>query len=157
MASITATKKPFAITPGFLAWIGFVGLLLTIGIVAALDVFINGLEVVLPTGEVVQVGNHAVNGGKYWYGRAPLPDLCGLFIGWQGTSGIVTKIALQLTDRPPFLAHFALLPKDTNAFFARWVHELDKWHLCDEIGCGYFPPIRTYASRATRVMCSASA
>ncbi len=104
------------------------------------DNFINGLEVVLPTGEVVQVGNHAVNGGKYWYGRAPLPDLCGLFIGWQGTSGIVTKIALQLTDRPPYLAHFALLPKDTNAFFAKWVHELDKWHLCDEIGCGYFPP-----------------
>ncbi len=104
------------------------------------DNFINGLEVVLPTGEVVQVGNHAVNGGKYWYGRSPLPDLAGLFIGWQGTSGIVTKIALQLTDRPQYLAHFALLPKDTNEFFAKWVHELDKMHLCDEIGCGYFPP-----------------
>ena len=104
------------------------------------DNFINGLEVVLPSGEVVQVGNHAVNRGKYWFGRAPLPDLCGLFIGWQGTSGIVTKISLQLIDKPPFMAHFALLPKDTNAFFSKWVHELDKWHLCDEIGCGYFPP-----------------
>jgi hypothetical protein len=104
------------------------------------DNFINGLEVVLPTGEVVQIGNQAVNGGRYWYGRAPLPDLAGLFIGMQGTTGIVTKISLQLTDRQPYMAHFALLPKDTYEFFDKWVGELDKMHICDEIGCGYFPP-----------------
>ncbi len=104
------------------------------------DNFINGLEVVLPTGEIVQVGDHAINRGQYWYGRAPLPDLCGLFIGMQGTTGIVTKISLQLIDRPKFLTHFAVIPKDSNDFFVNWVHELDKLHICDEIGCGLFPP-----------------
>ncbi|MHA1343471.1 MAG: FAD-binding oxidoreductase [Promethearchaeota archaeon] len=104
------------------------------------DNFINGLEVVLPTGEIVQIGNHAINRGEYWYGRAPLPDLCGLFIGMQGTTGIVTKISLQLIDRPKILTHFAILPRDPIDFFENWVHDLDKLHICDEIGCGYFPP-----------------
>ncbi|MHA1274450.1 MAG: FAD-binding oxidoreductase [Promethearchaeota archaeon] len=104
------------------------------------DNFINGLEVVLPTGEIVQIGNHAINRGQYWYGRAPLPDLAGLFIGMQGTTGIATKISLQLIDRPKILTHFAILPKDPIDFFNNWVHELDRLHVCDEIGCGYFPP-----------------
>jgi len=102
--------------------------------------FINGLEVVLPTGEIVQVGNHAINRGEYWYGREPLPDLCGLFIGMQGTTGIVTKISLQLIDQPKILTHFAILPKDPIDFLENWVHDLDKLHVCDEIGCGFFPP-----------------
>ena len=89
------------------------------------DNFINGLEVVLPTGEIVQVGNHAINRGKYWYGRAPLPDLSGLFIGMQGTTGIATKISLQLIDTPKILSHFAIIPKDPIDFFENWVHELD--------------------------------
>ncbi|TFF99976.1 MAG: FAD-binding oxidoreductase [Promethearchaeota archaeon] len=104
------------------------------------DNFINGLEVVLPTGEIAQVGNHAINRGEYWYGRSPLPDLCGLFIGMQGTTGIATKISLQLMDNPEILTHFAILPKDPLDFFGNWVHDLDKLHICDEIGCGYFPP-----------------
>jgi len=104
------------------------------------DNFINGLEVVLPTGEITQVGNHAINRGRFWYGRAPLPDLAGLFIGMQGTTGIVTKMSLQLIDRPKILTHFAILPKDINDFFKNWVHELDRLHVCDEIGIGFFPP-----------------
>ncbi|MHA1732934.1 MAG: FAD-binding oxidoreductase [Promethearchaeota archaeon] len=102
--------------------------------------FINGLEVVLPTGELVQVGNHAVNNGRYWYGRAPLPDLAGLFIGMQGTTGVATKISIQLMDRPPIQEHFALIPGDAFGFFRDWVSELVNLHVCDEIGCGYFPP-----------------
>lgn len=102
--------------------------------------FINGLEVVLPTGEIVQIGNHAVNRGRYWYGREPLPDLCGLFIGMQGITGIATKISLQLMDRPKILTHYAILPKDPIDFFTNWVHDLTKLHVCDELGCGYFPP-----------------
>lgn len=104
------------------------------------DTFINGLEVVLPTGEIVNVGCHAVNQGRYWYGRAPLPDLVGLFIGMQGTTGVATKVALQLTDRPPIEEHFALIPAEPFDFFATWVHDLVKLGVCDEIGCGYFPP-----------------
>ncbi len=55
---------------------------------------LNGLEVVLPTGEIVKVGSCAIS--PYWFSRAPLPDLAGLFIGWAGTTGIVTKLAIKL-------------------------------------------------------------
>ncbi len=103
------------------------------------DNFINGMEVVLPTGEIVNVGNQSVNRQKNWYGRAPLPDAAGLFIGWQGTTGIVTKMSIQLLDRPKIQRHFALIPEDPYNFLENLVHDIVKLHVCDEIGIGYFP------------------
>jgi FAD/FMN-containing dehydrogenase len=73
----------------------------------AMSNFINGLEAVLPTGEVVRVGSGII-GEKNWFGRYPLPDLVGLFAGWQGTTGIVTKIALKLWPKKPVMGHAAL-------------------------------------------------
>ncbi|MCP4756850.1 MAG: FAD-binding oxidoreductase [Proteobacteria bacterium] len=55
---------------------------------------LNGAEVVLPTGEVVQIGSCAMS--EYWSSRAPLPDLAGLFLGWAGTTGVVTKMSIKL-------------------------------------------------------------
>lgn len=59
---------------------------------------INGMEVVLPTGEVCKIGSCSIS--PNWFTRGPLPDLAGLFIGWFGTTGIITKISLQLFPRP---------------------------------------------------------
>ena len=73
----------------------------------AMAEFINGLEAVLPTGEIVRVGS-AILGDDNWFGRYPLPDLVGLFTGWQGMTGIVTKMALQLWPKKPFTRYFAL-------------------------------------------------
>jgi len=67
---------------------------------------INGLEAVLPTGEVMTTGS--IGASPYWFGRHPLPDFCGLFINWKGTSGIVTKIAVQLWPRQPFEEFYAV-------------------------------------------------
>ncbi len=69
--------------------------------------FINGLEAVLPTGELVRVGS-GIMGDSNWFGRYPLPDLVGLFSGWQGTTGIVTKIALELWPKKNVVGHAAL-------------------------------------------------
>jgi hypothetical protein len=66
--------------------------------------FINGLEVVLGSGDLVRVGSCSLS--KYWYGRQPLPDLAGLFIGWEGTTGIVTKAAIKLWPKLPFREDF---------------------------------------------------
>jgi FAD/FMN-containing dehydrogenase len=49
---------------------------------------VNGMEVVLPTGEVCKLGSGSVS--PKWFSRDPLPDLMGLFLGWLGTTGIVT-------------------------------------------------------------------
>ncbi|MEM2142312.1 MAG: FAD-binding oxidoreductase [Candidatus Thorarchaeota archaeon] len=73
----------------------------------AMGDFINGLEAVLPTGEIVRVGSGVMGDGN-WFGRYPLPDLVGLFSGWQGMTGIVTKIAVQLWPKPRHVEHAAL-------------------------------------------------
>jgi glycolate oxidase len=59
---------------------------------------LNGLEVVLPTGEVCRIGSCSTT--PYWFSRAPLPDLAGLFVGWFGTTGVVTKLAIKLYPNP---------------------------------------------------------
>jgi len=70
--------------------------------------WINGLEVVLPDGNVAKIGS-AITTGEHWYTRYPLPDLAGLFIGWQGSTGVVTKISVQLMPRFPFKRNLVLI------------------------------------------------
>ena len=54
---------------------------------------IAGMEVVLPTGEICRIGSCAM--GEKWYTLHPLPDLS-LFLGWNGSTGIITKVSLKL-------------------------------------------------------------
>ena len=54
----------------------------------------TGLEVVLPDGEVVQLG-----GGKLL--DAPGYDLMGAFVGSEGTLGVATRITLRIVPAPP--------------------------------------------------------
>ena len=75
--------------------------------------FINGLEVVLGSGELVKVGSCSLS--NCWYGRQPLPDLAGLFIGWEGSTGIVTKAAIKLWPKLPFRKSFVLIGKSFDA------------------------------------------
>ncbi|MEM7233474.1 MAG: FAD-binding protein, partial [Planctomycetota bacterium] len=51
-----------------------------------------GLEVVLPDGEVLRLGGPETD--------RPGPDLCGLFIGTEGTFGVVTEITVRLVPNP---------------------------------------------------------
>ena len=60
--------------------------------------WINGLEVVLHNGSIVKIGSCFTKEFQTdnWYSRYPMPDLMGLFVNWQGMTGIVTKCAVQL-------------------------------------------------------------
>ena len=56
---------------------------------------VSGMEVVLPTGELCRIGSCSVS--SYWFSKGPpLPDLSGLFLGWFGTTGIITRLGLKL-------------------------------------------------------------
>jgi glycolate oxidase len=59
---------------------------------------INGLEVVLPNGDICKFGSCAIS--DYWFSRGPIPDFIGLFTSSFGTMGIITKISIQLFPKP---------------------------------------------------------
>jgi glycolate oxidase len=60
--------------------------------------WVSGLEVLLPTGELVKIGSCAAS--KTWQAVSPFPETDGLFLGWQGTTGIITKMAVSLWPNP---------------------------------------------------------
>jgi glycolate oxidase len=54
--------------------------------------YVTGLELVLPDGEVVQIGGKTLDNPGY--------DLAGAFVGSEGTLGIATKITLRIVPAP---------------------------------------------------------
>jgi glycolate oxidase len=59
---------------------------------------VAGLEVVLASGEICKIGSSSIS--PDWFSKgAPMPDLSGLFLGWFGATGIITKVALKLYPR----------------------------------------------------------
>jgi FAD/FMN-containing dehydrogenase len=78
--------------------------------------WINGLEAVLADGEIVRTGSGGVV--DRWFSRAPVPDFSGLFVSTQGTTGIVTRIALQLQPKPPFRSRWLAFAEDLESAYA---------------------------------------
>ena len=65
---------------------------------------IMGLEVVLPNGDLFRTGSWALsekgNGFKPFYRWGPGPNFDGLFLGSQGTMGVITKAAIRIIPHP---------------------------------------------------------
>jgi len=91
----------------------------------------TGLEVVLPTGELVKIGSCSVS--PFWFSRAPLPDLAGLFFSWQGATGVVTKIGVQLWPRHALRLQQSLV---TTGIYptAKLVRRLGRTRTCEICG-----------------------
>ena len=64
---------------------------------------INGLEVILPRGDIIYTGSWALKGFKPYHPWGPGPDFTGLFLGAQGTMGIITKAAIRIIPHPPYI------------------------------------------------------
>jgi glycolate oxidase len=102
------------------------------------------LQLVLPDGEVVRVGSK--------HGDAPGYDLCGLFVGSEGTLALVTEITVKLSRKPEavktLLAIFETIEDASQAVVeitARGItpaacEMMDGWTLCvveDYIHAGF--------------------
>ncbi|MFX0071534.1 MAG: FAD-binding oxidoreductase [Candidatus Hermodarchaeota archaeon] len=97
--------------------------------------WINGLEVVLNNGEVVRTGSCFISKElKYnnWFSRYPIPDLTGLFVCWQGMTGLVTKAAVQLWSKKEFNAALVVIVYEHEAC-AEVIRELGRSECCEDI------------------------
>ncbi len=77
--------------------------------------WVSGLEVVMPTGELVKIGSCAAS--KTWQAIAPFPELDGLFLGWQGATGVITKMAVSLWPKPKFCSVLNIALRDMDCAY----------------------------------------
>lgn len=100
---------------------------------------VNGLEVILPTGEIARFGSCAVGSG--WYTMHPLPDL-GLFLGWNGATGIITKISLRLFPNKK-IRYTDLFAVENEELVPEIIHKLTHVGLSEDlmISSSEIPPL----------------
>ena len=84
------------------------------------------LEVVLPTGEIIETGSQVNKFSKFPFNRfGNGPDLSGLFCGDNGIFGVKTKVSLQIFPRPKFAAYKTFqLPRKEREVSARIMTEV---------------------------------
>ena len=70
--------------------------------------YVHGLEVVLPTGEIIQLGGKRVKDVTGY-------DLLRLMVGSEGTLGVFTKVTLKLLPRPKAQVDLLVLFKSVSA------------------------------------------
>jgi FAD/FMN-containing dehydrogenase len=100
--------------------------------------WISGLEVVLADGSLARTGAWALGTERGYpavkpFGRVPFPDLTGLFVSWQGTTGIATKIAFQLWPQHPIRERLFVLSYDIAGTYDA-MRRLCRTEICDDIG-----------------------
>jgi FAD/FMN-containing dehydrogenase len=102
----------------------------------AMGRWLTGVEAVLADGTVVRTGTGGVV--DQWFARAPLPDLTGLFVSTQGTTGIVLRGGLALVPKPAHRTRwfaFCWSLDDAN----RAMRELARTGSVDDVGCMTWP------------------
>ena len=112
------------------------------------------LEVVLPTGDIINTGSQANKYSKYPFNRfGNGPDLAGLFCGDNGIFGVKTQVSLQVFPKPPYAAYKTFqLPRKEREVSAKILNEIrhrgidvyDAMYIMDlivRLGCqeGMFP------------------
>jgi glycolate oxidase len=92
---------------------------------------VSGLEVVLASGEVCRIGSCSVS--PDWFSKGPpLPDLSGLFLGWFGATGIVTKVAVKLYPRKK-MRDVEIFLTDREDLVPAMIYELTHTEMVEDI------------------------
>ena len=84
------------------------------------------LEVVLPTGEIIETGSQANKYSKIPFNRfGNGPDLAGIFCGDNGIFGVKTKVSLQVFPKPEFAEYKTFqLPRKEREVSAKIMTEI---------------------------------
>ena len=92
---------------------------------------VAGLEVVTGTGELCKIGSCALSSD--WFSKgAPMPDLSGLFLGWFGATGIITKVAIKLYPRKS-LRDVEIFVTDNEDLVPEMVYEITHTEMAEDI------------------------
>jgi len=84
------------------------------------------LEVVLPTGEIIETGSQANRFSKFPFNRfGNGPDLAGIFCGDNGIFGVKTKVSLQVFPKPEYAEYKTFqLPRKEREVSAKILSEI---------------------------------
>jgi len=97
--------------------------------------WVNGLEIILNNGDLVRTGSCFLSKEfkpNNWFTRYPIPDLTGLFLCWQGMTGIVTKCAVQLWPKKEYnMVLLAIVYGHEEC--AEIIRELGRIEVCEDI------------------------
>jgi FAD/FMN-containing dehydrogenase len=97
--------------------------------------WVSGLEVLRANGDIVRIGSSAVS--RTWQAVVPFPELTGLFLGWQGTTGIITKMAVSLWPKAHFSAGLNFQFMDLPGVY-RFLKTMSRTRIPDDlIGTSY--------------------
>jgi len=92
---------------------------------------VGGMEVVLPSSEICRIGSCSVSSA--WFSKGPpLPDLSGLFLGWFGATGIITKLAMKLFPRKR-LRDVEVFVTDSADFVPDLIYEITHTEMTEDI------------------------
>jgi len=92
---------------------------------------VAGLEVVLASGEICRIGSGSIS--PDWFSKgAPMPDLSGLFLGWFGATGIITKVALKLYPKKK-MRDVEIFITDREDLIPDMVYELTHTEMVEDI------------------------
>ncbi len=99
---------------------------------------VAGLEVVMPNGEILRTGSAALADAGFFARYAIGPDLTGIFLGANGSLGVITKIALWVHPKPSHQETFALGFPDYESG-ARFISSIQLKELTHNVwyGAGY--------------------
>jgi len=95
--------------------------------------WVTGLEVVLPTGELVRIGSCAAS--DTWQAIVPFPEMDGLFLGWQGATGVITKMAVSLWLKPKYSSSLTFALRDIDSAYDL-VQAISRTRIPDDITGG---------------------
>ncbi|MBI3271317.1 MAG: FAD-binding oxidoreductase [Planctomycetes bacterium] len=107
--------------------------------------WINGVEAVLADGSILRTGAHALS--PAWCTNSPMPDLTGLFVNFQGSTGIVTRMSVQVWPNRKFRERLFVLAYDIDQAYA-FVKRLMREEVCDDIGGVTWPLMKLLFGQA---------
>ncbi|HUX99077.1 MAG TPA: FAD-binding oxidoreductase [Candidatus Deferrimicrobium sp.] len=92
---------------------------------------VQNLQVVLPTGDIIETGSLANTMTDWYFRYCNGPDLAGLFMGASGAFGVITEITLRTYPLPEYHSDFLyLFPSEIDQCKA--LMEMDSYELMND-------------------------